>query len=81
MPPERTDLVLPSYIPNSERDVLIFHGLDIETLITVMMSPFEWPNIGHPRTNCGDRGDDFTELEFVEDSGFASSTPMLAHLR
>jgi len=33
VPPERADLVLPSYIPNGERDVLIFYGLNIETLI------------------------------------------------
>jgi hypothetical protein len=32
MPPERADLVLPSHIPDSERDVLVFDGLDIETL-------------------------------------------------
>jgi hypothetical protein len=53
VPPERADLVLSSYIPNGERNVLVFYGLDIET-------------------DCGDGGDDFTELEFVEDGGFAS---------
>ena len=36
------------------------------------MSRFEWPNIGHSRTDCRDSGDDFTELKFVEDGGFAS---------
>ena len=30
MPPERTDLVLSSDIPHSERNVLVFDGLDIE---------------------------------------------------
>ena len=37
-----------------------------------MMSPSAWPNVGHSLTNCGDGGDDFTELEFVEDGGFSS---------
>jgi hypothetical protein len=72
VPPERADLVLPSYIPNGERDVLVFYGLDIETLITTMMSSCEWLNIGHSRTDCGDGGDDFAELEFIEYGGFAS---------
>lgn len=31
MPPERADLVLTSNIPNSERDVLVFNGFDIES--------------------------------------------------
>lgn len=31
MPPEGTDLVLTSNIPHSERDVLVFNGLNIET--------------------------------------------------
>ena len=72
MPPERADLVLPSDIPNGEGDVLVFYGLDIETLIQTVMSLFERPNIGHARTDCGNGGDDFTELEFVEDGGFSS---------
>jgi hypothetical protein len=32
MPPKRADLVLPTNIPYGERDVLIFDGLDVETL-------------------------------------------------
>ena len=31
MPPERTDLVLSSNIPDGERDVLVLHRLDVET--------------------------------------------------
>jgi hypothetical protein len=31
VPPERTDLVLPSHIPDGEGNVLVFDGLDIET--------------------------------------------------
>jgi hypothetical protein len=34
MPPERADLVLPTHIPYGERNVLVFDGLDIETLST-----------------------------------------------
>ena len=36
------------------------------------MSLFERPNIGQVHTDCGNGGDDFTELKFVEDGGFAS---------
>jgi hypothetical protein len=32
MPPEGADLVLPTDIPYGEGDVLIFDGLDVETL-------------------------------------------------
>jgi hypothetical protein len=31
MPPERTDLVLATDIPDCKRDVFVFDGLDIET--------------------------------------------------
>jgi hypothetical protein len=33
MPPERADLVLPSYVPDGERNVLVFDRLDVKTLI------------------------------------------------
>jgi hypothetical protein len=33
VPPERADLVLPSHIPDGEGNVLVFNGLDIETLL------------------------------------------------
>jgi hypothetical protein len=33
MPPERADLVLPSYVPDSERNVLVFDRLDVKTLL------------------------------------------------
>lgn len=72
MPPERADLVLPSDIPNGERDVLIFYGLDIEAFDRTVMSLLERPDIGHRLTDCGDGSDDFAELEFVENGGFAS---------
>ena len=41
MPPERADLVLPSHIPDSERNVLVFDGLDVETLLKARMFIFE----------------------------------------
>jgi len=31
VPPQRSDLVLSSYVPNRERDVLVFYRLDIES--------------------------------------------------
>ena len=36
------------------------------------MSLLERPDIGHGLTDCGDGSDDFAELEFVENGGFAS---------
>ena len=33
MPPERADLVLPSHVPDSERNILVFDRLDVKTLI------------------------------------------------
>jgi len=33
MPPERADLVLPTHIPDGERDILVFDGLNVETLL------------------------------------------------
>jgi hypothetical protein len=36
------------------------------------MSSIERPHIGHGLTDCGNGSDDFTELEFIENGGFAS---------
>lgn len=36
------------------------------------MSLLEQPDIGYGLTDCGNGSDDFTELEFVENCGFAS---------
>jgi hypothetical protein len=33
MPPERADLVLPSDVPDGERNVLVFDRLDVKTLL------------------------------------------------
>jgi hypothetical protein len=33
MPPERADLVLPTHIPDSEGDVLVFHSFDVKALL------------------------------------------------
>jgi hypothetical protein len=33
VPPERTDLILSSHIPDGEGNVLVFNGLDIKTLL------------------------------------------------
>jgi hypothetical protein len=33
MPPERADLVLPSHVPDGERNVLVFDRLDVKTLL------------------------------------------------
>jgi hypothetical protein len=72
MPPERADLVLPSNIPDGEGNVLVFDGLDIETLSRREGLPQKGRSTNGWRTDCGDSGDDFTELELVENSGFSS---------
>jgi len=72
MPPERADLVLPTHIPDGERDILVFDGLNVETLLEKAFFFLERSNPNQRRTDCGDSGDDFTELELVENGGFTS---------
>mmetsp|Transcript_49447 Transcript_49447/g.91223 ORF Transcript_49447/g.91223 Transcript_49447/m.91223 type:complete len:228 (-) Transcript_49447:128-811(-) len=50
VPPEWSDLVLATHIPDGEGDVLVLNGLNIES-------------------NCWDRCDNLTKLQFVEDGG------------
>ena len=47
VPPERADLVLSSHVPDSERDVLVFNGLDVETLYETRTFIFENPVLDH----------------------------------
>ena len=44
MPPEWADLVLPTDIPYGERDVLVFDGLDVETLSKPKKKFFKRPD-------------------------------------
>lgn len=50
MPPERADLVLSSDIPNGERDVLVFDGLDVEAYVAGKRMA--------EKTNAKERNDD-----------------------
>jgi len=54
MPPKGTNFILPSDVPDRERDVLVFDSLYVEA-------------------NCWNCGDNFTELELIEDGRLASS--------
>ena len=75
MPPERTDLVLSSDVPDGEGDVLVLYRLDVET--------WRWQARHCQRartravrrlipTDGRDSRDNFTELELVQDGGLTS---------
>lgn len=40
MPPERTNLVLTSYVPDGERDVLVLDSLYVEAYVQIRAKPF-----------------------------------------
>jgi hypothetical protein len=64
MPPQRSDLVLSTDVPDGELDVLVLDGLDVEA-------------------DRGDGGDNFTQLELVQDgrlSGGVQANHQDAHL-
>lgn len=67
MPPERTNLVLASDIPDGEGDVLVFNSLDVETCHHEPYKFFTQRKRAAGLTDCGDGGDDLTELELVQD--------------
>lgn len=75
MPPERPDLVLATDIPHGELDVLVLDRLDIEALArmgrlgTEGATRHNWCRMGWARvhTNGRDRGDDFAQLQLVQD--------------
>jgi hypothetical protein len=70
MPPERTDLILTSYIPYSERDVLILNGLDVESWAK---SGFETQRGTLPvLTDRRNGSDDLAKFQLIQDSCFTS---------
>ena len=71
MPPQRANLVLASDIPHCERDVLVLDGLDVETCILPVSAAIAIITCSLLHTNCGNSGDDFTELQLVEDCGLS----------
>jgi len=75
MSPEWADLVLSSDIPYGELDVLVLDGLDIEAYVMVYQYSAAvvigiWLSL---HTDCGDGGDDFTELQLVQNGGLSGS--------
>jgi hypothetical protein len=74
MPPQRTDLILSSDIPNSELDVLVLDRLDVEAWPSnISISALIELGGEGKRTDCGDGGDDFTEFQFIQNGGLSGS--------
>ena len=75
MSPKWPDLVLPTDIPDRELDVLVVNGLDVKAYIESLFSTV--PMFGHKwvcqRTDCGNCGDNFTQLQLVQNCRFTSS--------
>lgn len=69
VPPERSDLVLPTDIPHGELDVLVLDGLDVEAW-HAGVSEFGLSVSPDERTDSGNRRYDFTQLQLVQDSRF-----------
>jgi hypothetical protein len=72
MPPQWPDLVLPADIPDGKLNILVFDGLDVEAW---KQSSRQHPHRCGSRgglTDCWNRGNNFTELELVEDSRLSS---------
>lgn len=89
MPPQRTDLVLTTDIPHGEGDVLVLDSLDVKALISNMsvlrlilthgtggravLGARSGVGASTRLTDGGDSGDDFAELELVENGGLSGS--------
>lgn len=76
MPPQRSDLVLSSYIPHGELDVLVLDSLNVEAwqereVLDSMAWLLAQPRMSRIQTDCRDGGNDFTEFQLVEDSCFS----------
>lgn len=71
----RTDLVLTTYIPDGERDVLVLDGLHVESYDDdeVEVSRAAKEEYGKALTNRRNRGHHFSELQLVQDSRLTSS--------
>ena len=74
MPPERTDLVLSSDVPDGERNVLVLNGLNVETYLANHYSQDTRGGMGSLGllTNSRDSGNNLAQLELVQDGGLTS---------
>ena len=77
MPPEGTDLILPSNVPHGKRDVLVLDSFDVETFGTgkgrlELDTEGQEKRYRNKRTDCWDSSDDLAELELVQNSGLTS---------
>jgi len=73
--PKRSDLVLTTDIPDGELNVLVVDRLNVKaytdsSFSTVPMFEDKWVC---QRTDCGDRGDNFTQLQLVQNCRFTGS--------
>ena len=73
MPPERTNLVLASHIPDSEGNVLVLHSLNVETLGWRATSAGSRVFGGRALTDGWDGGHDLSQLQLVQNGGFTGS--------
>ena len=81
MSPEHADLLLAADVPHTEREVLVLDALDVEACEGVR----GWSVVGSQRlarmsvlsrlTNRGDRCDDFSQLQLVQDYAVGSERP------
>ena len=72
MSPQRSNLVLPTNIPDSELNILIFDGLDVKAyqkdnsvLVCYITDSLSMTSKFHMHTDCGNCCNDFTELQLV----------------
>jgi hypothetical protein len=72
MPPEGANLVLTSDVPHSERNVLVFDGLNIETFERRKHLD-QLKEAAALHTNCWDSRDDLAKFQLVQNGSLTSS--------
>jgi hypothetical protein len=72
--PQRPDLVLAADVPDGELNVLVFDCFDVEACAVVLSAwvCFVWVGVGGGCTNGRDGGDDFAQLQLVQDGSLSS---------
>ena len=70
MPPQRSDLVLTSDIPNGKGNVLVFNSLDVESWNEMSQNARRGDRPG--RTDCWNGSDNLAELQLVQNGGLTS---------
>jgi len=75
MSPKRSDLVLTTDIPDGELDVLVVNSFDVEAYTDSLFSTVQmFEHEGYrQRTDCGNRCDNFAQLQLVQNCRFTGS--------